>query len=119
MAQYLKLMLEKRKEYIVLNNVDINSVMFMYVGNKENIIMSIDEINAINKKIKQKMDVDGIYFLHQFSINDNMRKISQNKILYPLRYMSGNDNITEENIDNLMNYIDNIIYEIKKDDDTM
>ena len=88
MAQYLKNKLENRKEYIVLNDVDINSVMFMYVKDKDNKNFDIEKINNINKKIKQKMDDDGIYFLHQFSINDDNGKISRDKVLYPLRYMS-------------------------------
>lgn len=112
MAQYLKEKLENRKEYIILNDVDINSVMFLFVGNKANITMSIDEINSINKKIKHKMDTDGIYFLHQFSIVDDNKKISEDAVLYPLRYMSGNDNITTEHIDNMIEYIDSIIKNI-------
>lgn len=114
MAQYLKDVLENRKEYMVLNDVDINSVMFMYVGDKNNITMSVEEINSFNKQIKKKMDMDGTYFLHQFSINDDNKKISENAILYPLRYMSGNDNITTENINNMIIYIDNIVKELNK-----
>lgn len=114
MAQYLKDVLENRKEYIVLNDVDINSVMFMYVGDKNNITMSVEKINSLNKQIKKKMDMDGTYFLHQFSINDDNKKISENAILYPLRYMSGNDNITTENINNMIIYIDNIVKKLNK-----
>lgn len=114
MAQYLKEMLDNRKEYIVLNDVDINSVMFMYVGDKNNITMTVDEINNFNKRIKEKMDIDGIYFLHQFSINDDNKKISENAVLYPLRYMSGNDNITKDNINSMIMYIDNIIKNLNK-----
>lgn len=114
MAQYLKEMLDNRKEYIVLNDVDINSVMFMYVGDKNNITMTVDEINNFNKRIKEKIDIDGIYFLHQFSINDDNKKIYENAVLYPLRYMSGNDNITKDNINSMIMYIDNIIKNINK-----
>ncbi len=113
MAQYLKKNLENRKEYIVLNDVDINSVMFMYVGDKKNITMTLDKINIINKEIKKRMDEEGIYFLHQFSINDDNGKISKDAILYPLRYMSGNDNISEETIDKMLRYIDEIIKKLQ------
>lgn len=113
MAKYLKEELEQRKEYVILNDVDINSVMFMYVKDKHNIEMSVNQINKINKKIKKKIDVDGIYFLHQFSINDdNMRITNKDTKLYPLRYMSGNDNITRDDIDNLLSYLDKIITDI-------
>ena len=113
MAQYLKKNLENRKEYIVLNDLDINSVMFMYVGDKKNITMTLDKINIINKEIKKRMDEEGIYFLHQFSINDDNGKISKDAILYPLRYMSGNDNISEETIDKMLRYIDEIIKKLQ------
>lgn len=111
MAQYLKRQLEKRKEYVVLNDVDINSVMFMYVGDKTK---SVEEINTINKEIKKQMDIEGKYFLHQFSINDDNGKISRNDIIYPLRYMSGNDNITEDIINEMIIYIDEIIKRIER-----
>lgn len=114
MAHYLKDQLDQRKEYVVLNDVDINSVMFMYVGDKNNITMTVDEINEINKKIKQQMDKEGIYFLHQFSINDDNQKIAKDTELYPLRYMSGNDNISKQTIDNLITYIDEMIVQIHK-----
>lgn len=114
MAQYLKEMLEEKSQYIILNDVDINSVMFMYVGNKDNITMTVEQINNINKKIKEKMDEDGIYFLHQFSINDDNNKISKDAIIYPLRYMSGNDNITKQDIADLLLYLDKIIANIEE-----
>lgn len=113
MAKYLQEKLEQRKEYVVLNDVDINSVMFMYVKDKNDIQMSVNQINEISKKIKQKMDVDGKYFLHQFSINDDSKKITNKDIkVYPLRYMSGNDNITKDDIDSLLSYLDKIITDI-------
>ena len=114
MAQYLKEILERKSQYIVLNDVDINSVMFMYVGNKENITMTVEQINNINKKIKEKMDEDGIYFLHQFSINDDNDKISKDETLYPLRYMSGNDNITKQEVNDLLLYLDKIIAKLQE-----
>lgn len=91
--------------FIVLNDVDINSVMFMYAPSG----YSVNEINEINKKIKRIIDEEGKFFLHQFSINDDNGKIKQGEILYPLRYMSGNDNITEKNQDDLIKYIKDII----------
>lgn len=114
MAQYLKEKLQERKEYVVLNDVDINSVMFLYVGDKNKITRNVEEINEINKKIKQKMDRDGIYFLHQFSIHDDNQKISNDAIVYPLRYMSGNDTITKQDIEKLIQYIDSIVNNLEK-----
>ena len=100
----------KKNGYIILNDVDINSVMFMYAPEG----YSIEQINDLNKQIKRKMDQDGKYFLHQFSINDDNAKISKDSTLYPLRYMSGNDNITEKEQDELIEYINEIIVKIRR-----
>ena len=58
------------------------------------------------------MDQEGKYFLHQFPINDDNGRIEKDKTVYPLRYMSGNDNITKDDIDNLLIYLDKIIADI-------
>lgn len=108
MAQYLGNKIEESNDFVLLNEININSVMFMYVGNKTNVKFSIDELNKINKKIKEIIDNEKIYYLHQFSILDNLGKIEKNSIIYPLRYMSGNDNIRKEEIDKMLRYVRNI-----------
>lgn len=108
MAQYLSELINKSKEFIALNDVEINSVMFMYVKDKNNITWSIDEINKKNQKIKEIMDQEGKYFLHQFPINDDNGRIEKDKTVYPLRYMSGNYNITKDNIEEMLKYVLNI-----------
>lgn len=105
MAQKFAQKLYKNGFYI-LNDVDINSVMFMY---KPVNTTSVDRINEINKKIKEKMDEEGKYFLHQFPINDDNGIIEKDAVIYPLRYMSGNDNISEKDQEDLIEYIKSII----------
>lgn len=114
MAQYLAKEIEKTKDFVLLNEININSVMFMYVGNKEEIKYSIDELNTINKKIKEMIDNEKVYYLHQFSIPDNLGKIERNSIIYPLRYMSGNDNVEKSEIVKMINYVRNIAEKIVK-----
>ena len=87
------------------NDININSVVFMYVGDKNNIKYSIEELNEINKNIKNILDEEKIYYLHQFSIPDNLGKLEKDAIIYPLRYMSGNDNIQKEDIEDMLSYI--------------
>lgn len=108
MAQYLGSKIEESNDFVLLNEININSVMFMYVGNKTNVKFSIDELNKINKKIKEIIDNEKIYYLHQFSIPDNLGKIEKNSIIYPLRYMSGNDNIKKNEIDKMLQYVRDI-----------
>ena len=100
--------LKNDTDFIVLNDVDINSVMFMY----KNDSLSIDKLNEINKKIYSELLKDGEFYLHQFPIPDINGVISKDSILYPLRYMSGNPNLKEENLDNLLAKIKSIISNI-------
>ena len=112
MAQYLKQEIEKSNHFVVLNDVDMNSVMFLYVPNKSD-LSNVEEINALNKKIKEKLDKEGIYHLHQFPITDDKGILSKGTTVYPLRYVSGNDNITEKDIVDMLNYIEKLAKEVK------
>lgn len=105
MASFLGEEINKSNDFILLNDVDINSVVFMYVRDKTNIKYSIEELNTINKNIKNIIDEEKVYYLHQFSIPDNLGKLEKDAIIYPLRYMSGNDNIQKEDIEKMFVYI--------------
>ena len=103
MANYLKSEILNSEHFVVLNDVDMNSVMFMYVNDKKNI--DLEKTNAINKKIKEKIDSEGTYYLHQFPIVDDNGIIQKGETVFPLRYVSGNDNISRLDIKNMLNYI--------------
>lgn len=108
MAQFLKQRIVDSKEFVLLNNVDMNSVVFMYVKDKNNIIDDVEYLNQLSLKIYDYMLSDGKYYLHKFSLPDNMGIIQKDCELIPLRYMSGNDNINENDIDKMLSYIVNI-----------
>ena len=59
---------------------------------------------------------DGNYYLHKFTINDDNGIIEKNSTLVPLRYMSGNDNLSENDIDEMLKYVSSIATEVMKDD---
>ena len=105
MANYLGEIVNKSNDFVLLNDININSVVFMYVGDKNNIKYSIEELNKINKNIKKIIDEEKIYYIHQFSIPDNLGKLEKDAIIYPLRYMSGNDNIQKKDIEDMLSYI--------------
>ena len=54
------------------------------------------------------MSEEGEYHLHQFSLADNNGIIQKDAIIYPLRYMSGNPNTREKDLDDMLNYIQNL-----------
>lgn len=116
MALYLKEKIDASEEFIVLNDVNINSVVFMYVGNKNNLHkVDIEKINSLNLEIYNRILEEGKYYIHKFSINDDKGIIKKDVVLIPLRYMSGNDNITKEDIDQMLKYILSIAEEIKNE----
>lgn len=106
MAQLLKKKIEQEQDIVLINDVDINSVVFMYAP--KSIKHDVEKLNNINKKIHEIMTKEGLYHLHQFSLEDNKGVIKEKTILYPLRYMSGNPNIKEHDLDGMLEYVKQI-----------
>ena len=111
MAKYLKEEIDKTEDFVVINDVDINSVVFMYIGNIKN---DIERLNNLNLSIYNKIMEEGEYYLHKFTIPDNKGIIKKDTILIPLRYMSGNDNVTKKNISDMIKYIRKIGMKIEE-----
>lgn len=113
MANYLKDKINNSNEFILLNDVNINSVVFMYVEDKNNLKnLNIEYLNSQNIMIYNKLLKEGKYYLHKFSLPDNKGIIKKDAILTPLRYMSGNDNIAKKDIDEMLNHIKSLMEEI-------
>ena len=106
MANEFAKMINETSDFVLLNDVNINSVVFMYVGDKEKSReLNIEELNILNSKIHSKLLDEGKYHLHKFTLPDDKGIIKKGEILSPLRYMSGNPNITVEVLTNLLNHI--------------
>lgn len=103
------------EDFIMINSVEINSVVFMYTGSKfTDKCQSVDELNKINKTIHSKIIESGMFHLHQFSIPDP-GIFKKGELLYPLRFMSGNPLIKEGDLDAMLKYIRNIARELNID----
>ena len=113
MANYLKAKIEDSNKFVLLNEVNINSVVFAYVDNKNE---DLKQINNRNEKIYERILCDGKYYLHKFTINDDLGILSKNKKIVALRYMSGNDNITHDDIDDMLKYIEKIAREVENNE---
>lgn len=111
MALFLAKLISKSDDFILVNStIDINAVAFVFTaGNKD---ISIEELNSLNRNIHSRVINEGKYHLHQFSISD-AGIIKKGEIIYPLRYMSGNPNLTTNHIQDMFNYIRTLGYEIK------
>lgn len=102
-AKYFAECIEKDKDFILLNEVDFNSVVFMYKGKYTT--QDVDKINEINQKIYRMLKCEGKVYVHQFPLSDNLGKIAVGETLYVLRYMSGNNNLKKDDIKETLIYI--------------
>lgn len=94
--------LSETDDFVVVNDVDINAVGFMYLGvnSKEDVV----KLNELNKAIHNKILNEGKFHLHMFSLPDR-GVIKKGEMIYPLRFMSGNPNTTEEHLDEMISYV--------------
>lgn len=93
--------LREDPDFVVLNEVDINSVGFFYTGART---LSADEANRISKGIHASLAREGEYHLHQFSIPDD-GVFERAAIVYPLRFMCGNPAVTESDLNALIEHV--------------
>lgn len=99
---YLANRLRGDSDFILLNEVEINSVAFMY--KKDINLDDVEKLNTINKEIHKQIIEEGRYHLHQFSIPDS-GKIKKGEIVYPQRFMCGNPNTTEKEVNAMLEYV--------------
>lgn len=112
LAQDLVTIVDNSKDFVSLNKVDINSVAFMYMGTDDTV--TIEEMNALNKKIHTIIIRDGLYHLHQFSVPDS-GIFKKGTMLYPLRFMSGNPLTKEPDLNEMLKYIRRIAKQAQGD----
>ena len=100
-------MLSNDSRFVVLNEVGINSVMFLYRPehwNKDH--HGLDKLNEINGLIREELFEEGKFYLHHFPIPDLTQKLSTtNEVLRPLRFMSGNPLIDSSDLKRLRDTI--------------
>src|SRR6266567_2211190 len=105
LAKYLEGKLLRDDDFIVINSVGINSVVFLYRRSID--INNIFALNDVSKKIYQHILEEGFYHLHQFPLPDS-GKIKKGEIIYPLRFMCGNPNTSRQDIDQMIEYVRNV-----------
>ena len=106
MALSFEHLLLENSNFIILNEVDYNSVVFIWKGkyNPD----EVETLNKINQLIYTKMKENGRYYLHQFPIKNLSNNATLGKTYWVLRYMSGNDNITQDDQKQAIDYLDQL-----------
>jgi len=95
LAQFLAGRLRQDKEFLLLNQVDMNSVMFFYKGSLEN--ADVPQLNTITAEIQKRLNKEGVYNLQRASIQDP-GLLLKGALLHPLQYMSGNPRTTQGDV---------------------
>lgn len=103
-AKKFQTLIENNNKFKTINKVDFNAVAFMYTGGRD---LSIEKLNTVNREIHSRLLKEGRFHLHQFSIPDP-GIFQKDAVIYPLRFMSGNPNITESNMKELINSLEGI-----------
>ncbi len=91
-------------DFVLLNEIDINAVAFMYAGSDTK-GWSIEMQNNFSKLLHKEIVSEGVYHLHQFSVPDSAGVLSKNDIIYPLRFMSGNPLINKNHLQEMLDYV--------------
>lgn len=109
MADIFASKLKATGNFAIINSIDFNSVVFMWKkGVDQN---DTEQLNCVNKMIYNKLKEEGKIYLHQFPIRNLSDSLKYGETYYVLRYMSGNINLTEEEIDEYIQYVSSIAEE--------
>mgnify|MGYP001613485321 CR=1 FL=1 len=110
-AVYFSNLIKKSKDFYLMNNVEINSVVYLYIptelkkelgGSNKN--ESINKINELNLRIQKRMFRKGSFYVHTFKLNDfkNILKAGRGKVYQMQRLMIGNPLTTKKDLKSLI-----------------
>ncbi len=103
-------LLQSNGSFMLLNEVAINSVVFVYLPEDLKPPLSPSQaelLSELNLQIYQRMLAEGEYYLHSFVATDNLGRLGQGTDFgtNALRYMAGNPLTTEEVLLGLLDYL--------------
>lgn len=99
-ASYFRDKMSNCSKFIIFNETDINSVIFMMKPNNKKI--NIKTLNKHNDLLFDKINKEGLYYLHHFPLKIHNKKYSV------LRFMSGNPYLDKNDVDKLFLYLINL-----------
>lgn len=110
LARYFESKISALEGFVVLNDVEINSVVFLYKGS----FTDESDINKMNELLYERLKNDGKYYFHQFELVDDKGVINGYRCKV-LRYMSGNNQLKEVDIDVCASYLEGVARELEKE----
>lgn len=112
-AQQFAHLLEADGSFLLLNEVAINSVVFIYLPKDLVLPLSLAQaemLSELNQRIYQSVLAEGEYYVHSFVATDNLDRLGQGTDfgINALRYMGGNPLTTEEVMLGLLKYLNDL-----------
>ena len=105
-ANILKDLIIDSSEFALINSVDFNAVVFMYIKDKKNYdFENIEVYNQISIEAYNRIKDAGDYYLHQFPLRDQNSVVSNKSIIYTFRYMSGNIDVTYDDLKQMLKVV--------------
>jgi len=120
MAKYFASLIKKIKDFYLMNDVTINSVVYIYIpeelrkelheGNRKK---AIEKINKLSLRIQKRIFKEGNFYIHSFQLNDfkNVLNTGVDTIYQVQRLMLGNPLTTKRDLQNLIKYSKKIAIE--------
>lgn len=106
-------LINKSKNFYLMNNIEINSVVYLYVPpelkkdlNNKNSEKTMNKINELNLRIQKRMFKEGSFYVHTFKLNDfkNILGAGKDKIYQMQRLMLGNPLTTKKDLYQLLEH---------------
>ncbi|WP_349963334.1 pyridoxal-dependent decarboxylase [Rhizobium sp. ZPR3] len=113
-CEFFELLRDNPRFIVISDEVDINGVIFMHLGNVNISDVTLDNdlieyLNVHNLQIHDQLMERGKYYLHTFSIPDITNRFGDvARMLQPLRFMSGNVNHSRSDLIGLIAEISHI-----------
>ncbi|MEU6562632.1 pyridoxal phosphate-dependent decarboxylase family protein [Nocardia nova] len=101
-----------------LNEPDLAAVVFAYLPHGITADGCADDatiarINELNVAIHQRILADGHWYLHHFTLPDDLGRLRHKAILRPQRFMANNPRVTEDHLHGVLDYLDHLATEIE------
>ncbi len=113
-VQRFSRLLDKHPRFIRLHDPDLAAVAFVYLPTGVTLPASnedIGRVNNLNRRLHERMLEDGRWYLHRFSLPDDLGRIRRGALLQSLRFMANNPNLSEAHMVDVLVYLDQLALE--------
>lgn len=117
MALYLESLINKERDFHMMNRVNINNVVYIYAPDKlRNMLLessrerATELLNKLNENIHKRIFAEGDYYIHTFKLNDfmNVLGLGPESVWQVQRVSFGNPLTTKRVIKDFISYLKKI-----------